>query len=97
MWENTDLEKYMRKELETSFSEQDADSYYGLYTTAKKELCGNIYSEIKGVEPFLTDHSERHIQDVLNKAWKLIDNNGHVDFNAIELYLLCTCILFHDV
>ena len=98
MWENTDLENYMKKELEAFFNKQVADSYYGLYTTAKNELCGNIYSEIKGVEPFLTDHSESHIQDVLDKAWKLIiDNDGHVGFNAVELYLLCTCILFHDV
>ena len=98
MWNNTEIEKYMKKELEACFNEQDADSYYGLYTTAKKALCGNVYSEIKGVEPLLTDHSERHIQDVLDKAWKLIaGNDGHVDFNAVELYLLCTCILFHDV
>ena len=75
MWNNTEIEKYMKKELEACFNEQDADSYYGLYTTAKKALCGNVYSEIKGVEPLLTDHSERHIQDVLDKAWKLIAGN----------------------
>ena len=98
MWVNTDIEECMKKGLEENLNKSDAEFYYGLYTTAKQELCRNIYSEIKGVEPQLTDHSERHIQNVLDRAWKLIiDNDRHVDFNAIELYLLCTCILFHDV
>lgn len=98
MWVNTDIEECMKKELEACLDKSDAEFYYGLYSTAKKELCGNVYSEIKGVEPMLTDHSERHIKDVLDKSWKLIiDNEGNHDFNAIELYLLCTCILFHDV
>lgn len=98
MWRNTPIEEYLEKGLQSHFSKEVADSYYGLYTTTKDYLCQNIYSEIKGVESQLTDHSERHIQNVLNMAWELItSSDDEHGFNIIEIYLLCTCILFHDV
>lgn len=96
MWSNTELENLLEKELHSCFDDQKAKSFCSLYQTAKEYLCNNIYSEIKGIEPSLTDHSERHIKNVLEKAWQLINKKNDC-FNVIEIYLLCTCILFHDV
>lgn len=97
MWQDTNIEKYFKTGLYSTFNTQDADMYFSLYIQAKDFLCKNIYSEIKGKEPGLTDHSERHVKNVLDFAWKLISYNDFVkDFNIIEIYLLCTCILFHD-
>ncbi len=97
MWQDTNIEKYLKTGLYSTFNTQDADMYFSLYIQAKDFLCKNIYSEIKGKEPGLTDHSERHVKNVLDFAWKLISYNDSIkDFNIIEIYLLCTCILFHD-
>lgn len=98
MWSNTTIEKCLKEKLFSKFKEEDAEKYYALYVSAKKYLCNNIYSEIKAVEPDLTDHSDKHIQNVLEMSWKLIvDEDGNCNFEAIEIYLLCICILFHDV
>lgn len=98
MWADTQIEKKLKSELHSCYNEQEAETYYAMYKTAKDYLCQNIYAEIKGKEPTLTDHSERHIKNVLEMAWNLIaDEKGEHNFNVIEIYLLCTCILFHDV
>lgn len=98
MWQDTKIEEYLKKELCSNFNKQNAERYTALYTQAKEFLCNNIYREIRGVEPGLTDHSESHVENVLKIAWKLISDNDVIkDFNVIEIYLLCTCILFHDV
>lgn len=99
MWQNTDFENYLKNALNECFTDQKAEEYYSYYSTAKVYLCKNIYSQIPGREPELTDHTETHIENVLNMAWRLIsDEKGEsTDFNAIESLLLCVCILFHDV
>lgn len=98
MWSNTKIEDYLNKELFSKFKKEDAEVYYTLYVSAKKYLCENIYSEIKVVEPNLTDHSDKHIQNVLETSWNLISDGNKINcFEVLEIYLLCVCILFHDV
>ena len=98
MWSNTAIEDYLIDKLLSYHKREDGEKYYALYVNAKRYLCQNIYSEIKTVEPNLTDHSDKHIQNVLDMSWKLIvDEDGNCIFNTIEIYLLCICILFHDV
>lgn len=95
MWENTSLERCMLNLIQNL----DNDKYRvlsSIYAQMKQYLCENIYSEIKAIEPNLTDHSERHIKDVLEKAALLLEDDIS-KLNPIELYLLCVCILFHDV
>lgn len=95
MWIETELEKYMQKRLIDEFNEQTGTTYYSQYDVARKYLVDNIFSYIANVEPSLTDHSDKHIENVLNNVWYLIQ--GDIDkFNAIELYLLCLSVLFHD-
>ena len=95
MWTDTTLEKYMFKQLHAEFNKHDADYYYSLYCSAREYLENNIYSYIASAEPTLTDHSDRHIENVLNNTWNLINDNPK-RFNSIELFLLCISILFHD-
>lgn len=99
MWTDTAIEQYLQKRLHDCYNKQEADFYYSLYFDAKSYLCDNVYSNIPGKEPCLTDHTEKHIINVLSNTWKLIFDNGkkRCGFNEIELLLLCVSILFHDV
>ena len=66
------------------------------YLHARTVLLGNVYEEIRGSEPNLTDHGPRHIQDVLENVFKLLEHNlDH--FEPIEHYVLGLGVLFHDV
>ena len=98
MWSNTKIEDYLKKELYSKLKKEEADTYYALYVSAKNYLCDNIYSEIKVIEPNLTDHSDKHIQNVLEMSWILISDGNEIKYlEVFEIYLLCVCILFHDV
>ncbi|KQO20831.1 hypothetical protein ASF10_14680 [Flavobacterium sp. Leaf82] len=60
-------------------------------------LTDNFFSEIKGTEPDLSDHSDRHIRDVLDKAYMIIGPEEFNKFHEYEIYCLALMILFHDV
>ena len=95
MWIETKLEEYMHKKLSEEFNSREAEKYYNQYCAARTYLEEQIFPYIPMAESKLTDHTEKHIEDVLKKAWLILDKE--VDsFNAAELYLLCICILFHD-
>lgn len=95
MWIETELEKFMHKKLIEEFNKQAGTTYYSQYDVARSYLVNNIFSYIATIEPDLTDHSDKHIENVLNNVWYLIQDDLD-KFNAIELYLLCLCVLFHD-
>lgn len=95
MWEDTQLEKQMQKKLSIEYNTREAQMYYTQYASARDYLEKQIFSNIPAVESQLTDHTEKHIEDVLKKAQVLLGNEIGI-FNAAELYLLCICILFHD-
>lgn len=99
MWEETRIEKYLRERLRAYYNEQEAEFFFSLYTDAKYYLCDHIYSQIPSKEPDLTDHTEKHIANVLKNAWKLVSDKEecNIEFNEIEILLLCVSILFHDV
>ena len=99
MWEETKIEKYLENRLCSCYNKQEAEFFFSLYTDAKSYLCDHIYSQIPSKEPGLTDHTEKHIVNVLKNAWKLITDKEEInsEFNEIEILLLCVSILFHDV
>lgn len=95
MWEDTELEKQMKEKLSLEYNTREAEMYYRQYGSARDYLERHIFPNIPAAESQLTDHTEKHIEDVLKKAHKLICDEMD-KFNAAELYLLCMCILFHD-
>lgn len=99
MWTETIIEQHLKRRLKACYDEQNADFFYSLFFDAKSYLCDNIYSQIPSKEPTLTDHTEKHIINVLNNAWKLVSDKEEKEcgLNEIELLLLCVSILFHDV
>ena len=95
MWIETELEEYMHNKLIKEFNNQMGTTYYSQYDVARKYLVDNIFPYIATVDPDLTDHSDKHIENVLNNVWFLIQDDLD-KFNAIELYLLCISVLYHD-
>lgn len=79
-----------------SWDKEEGEVLYANYRTAWNKLAKDVLAEIKRVEPSLTDHSEKHVKDVLERVWRLLGDNIN-DLSAVELYMLMLCVLFHDV
>lgn len=99
MWIETKIEKLFKTELEKLNDELDINPFITNYTVIKQYLVDEIYSEISKIEPNLSDHGEKHIQNVLANAHDLIKEyiNEPLDFSPLELYVLCLSILVHDI
>lgn len=97
-WIETTFEKAMKVHFVTSLGELKGEHLYGEYTSVRNAMEGdNFYSEIKGQEPNLSDHSEKHIQDVFDRAYKVIGQEEFIKFSPYDIYSLALMILFHDV
>ena len=102
----TKLEKYLESRLIQDLGDETGRSYYANYQQAKNYLSQDIFSEIKAIEPTLTDHSEKHIENVLDNVWYLLTYDEVNDakkhevvkkLSCYDLYILCLSVLFHDV
>jgi hypothetical protein len=96
IWVDTELEKLLFKKLKEEFTEHQVSTLISDYHDVRIKLKANIYEEIKRFQPGLTDHSSEHIKDVMDRAYCLIGSNNTV-LTPIDYYVLCLCILFHDV
>ena len=94
-WAEQPLEQLLQQRLRTLPGTSGSD-LYGDYTTARKSVLEDIVEHIDRSEPNLTDHGPRHLGDVMDRAYQLL-NLGPNDLSSEELYILCVSILFHDV
>lgn len=95
IWNETNFEKNLKKVLKATFGREAGGEYMSLYVQARRFLLENVFEEIRGREPNLTDHGSRHIRHVLDNVFKLLDGNLEY-FTPIEHYLLGLSVLFHD-
>ena len=96
MWERRKFEERMQNALLSEYGRTEADKIYGQYTVARSTLLEQVLNEIRGAEPYLTDHGPDHIANVLDNVDRLLgDQTGH--FSARELYLMGLSVLLHDV
>lgn len=80
-------------EVKDPTARQELPSRYKFF---RGELFKDVLPYIRGSEPVLSDHSERHIVDVLNNAEALIGDKCPECLGPLDLYILCLSILFHD-
>lgn len=90
------LEKIQQQALLSQFGETKGEEYFQDYLYARKVIFDEIAPEIKAIEPTLTDHGPKHLDNVLYNAHKLL-GEAVGELTGIELYVLCVGILFHDV
>ena len=56
----------------------------------------HVYPELKGIEPMVSDHSDKHIANVMKNVDHLLED-CYDELDGINLYCLGIIILFHDV
>jgi len=106
MAEHLKLEELMIFALKRDYKPEIAQNYISRYFALKHKLYIDLLDWIRANEPMLSDHGPTHIDNVLNNACKLLekeinslyDKDGNkAQYKGIDLFLLCTSILFHDV
>lgn len=96
-WTQQPFEDTMLAELTRQLGQADAQAYFAQYQLLRNAL-PPIWEQIKGREPFLSDHGTRHIQNVLENAQRLLSKvEPDKGLSGIEFYSLGIAILFHDV
>lgn len=97
-WNITKYEKAMKVHLIDKLGNSEGEKLYNSYESLRDKLIDdNFFREIKINAPHLSDHSDRHIEDVQNRAFKLIGNFDEQGLSAQDVYCLALMILFHDV
>lgn len=97
-WVTTKYEEAMEAYLIENLGQSQGRDLYVDYESLRNELIkDNFFREIKINEPFLSDHSDRHIIDVQNRAYRLIGDFKEQGLSPMDVYCLALMILFHDV
>lgn len=92
-----DFSDVLKSNLERDCEKELADKLHSSYVQTRIKLREQVYDNIPGAEPSLTDHGIRHVDNVLRNAIRLLpDKNGLPDISGRELYCLGMSILFHD-
>lgn len=107
MWNELKIEKYLEDVLKSDYGDEAGKERYADYLQARSYLVENVLPNIKITEPTLTDHGPDHVANVLKNTWHLLtyhsdngDDKKCIDIaklTALDLYVLCLSILFHDV
>lgn len=98
MWNTRKFERHLESRLRSDFGKDRGDELMATYTVARTKLIYDIYKEIAGVEPNLSDHGADHVGHVLdNVRYLLSDHPNEHRLTATNLYVLGMAILFHDV
>ena len=67
------------------------------YEQAQSKLEKEVYPNIQGAEPSLSDHGATHVSNVKQNAIRLLaDDDIITDLSGIEMYFLGMFIIFHD-
>lgn len=84
------------RRLEADCERELASKLHSAYVSTKARLREQVYDNIPGAEPNLTDHGIRHVDNVLTNALRLLGDSGTKTLSGRDLYCLGMAILFHD-
>ncbi|WP_319482934.1 hypothetical protein [uncultured Draconibacterium sp.] len=97
-WIDTTYEREMLLFFKSKLGDIIGKELFEKYTSIRIAMEEDgVFGEIKGKEPGLTDHSEKHVKDVLERAYQLIGDFNKRDLTVYEVYILALMILFHDL
>ena len=105
-WPDRVLEKHVKRILEAKLADEGV-KLWARYVSTRDEFVENILQWIAKEVPELTDHGQKHIEDVIDNGAILLGiPNEHNDdpgidcdhgFSPHELFILLTGLLLHDV
>lgn len=82
-------------------SNEICNTLYANYSNVYEYLESNYYRWVQSNCPYFTDHGRNHIKSVINQASGLLIDHIQKDetdvLKPIDLYLLLTSIIWHDV
>lgn len=97
-WITTKYEEAAKAYFIKEFGQEHGCGLYSDYEHIRNELVSdNFFTEIKINAPNLSDHSDKHIQDVQDRTIRLIVNFEESCLSGMDVYCLSLMILFHDV
>ena len=100
-WEERQIESRMKESLPQQFGATEGENLWSSYVQAREKLCKYVYGNISTSLPEYTDHSQPHIENVLDNVGQLVGPalpaKDHDYLNAADGYCLCLSVLFHDV
>lgn len=86
---------------EIARNNENAQNFLDLYRTSREYLEEEVYPWVQSNCPWYTDHGEQHIESVINQASRLLQNElrdpDEGDLNELDIFILLTGILWHDV
>lgn len=96
------LDSQLEKTLvELSEESDNADHFLTQYKQSKRHLENEVYDWVQSECNWFTDHGDQHISAVMHQASRLLENelrNFHdEDLTELDVYLLLTTTLWHDV
>ena len=91
------FEDQLSEKILNDFGEDKGRELSSAYEQAKSKLQQQVYENIRGREPSLSDHGTAHVSNVQQNVVRLLSNDGTEDLSGIEMYCLGMFILFHDV
>ena len=91
------FDEQLREKILEDFEEDKGRELISAYEQARSKLQQEVYPEIRGSEPNLTDHGKRHVLNVQQNVIDLLSDDGLKKLSGIEMYCLGMFILFHDV
>lgn len=90
------FDEQLREKILEDFEEDKGRELVSAYEQARSKLQQEVYPEIRGSEPDLTDHGITHVLNVQQNAIDLLPDDGKKKLSGIEMYCLGMFILFHD-
>lgn len=96
MWNKLPFEIKLEDSLKQEFGNDEGEKWFSKYVSARDYLIQNVYDQIKGSEPQLSDHGARHIANVLKNV-DFILKDTYKSLSSLNLYCLGIIVLFHDV
>ena len=92
------FDEQLLDKIKEDFDKDKSDELTSAYNQTKSDLQKQVYPNIQGREPNLTDHGIKHVSNVQQNVIDLLSDDGIIkNLSGIEMYCLGMCILFHDV
>lgn len=105
-WQERVLEKHVKRLLESKLADEGS-KLWGRYVSTRDEFIDTVIPWIATEAPDLTDHGQKHIEDVLDNGAILLGiPNEHSDdswvdcdhgFTPHEMFIFLCGLLLHDV